>query len=352
MVIVISGFFTSSRNRITIENMYKLGYNIQRAEQLWITSYSGTYFNYTLAGVKYYITETPLEENEVYGFELIDTVENLYLYENKNTIPFGYFVNENVLEAENPFEMQNKILSSMNKNENSTTEKYMKSLEEAEDLLTYTKTEEEKDGEILWKYEVTAKKDINLYVYSDWELQIYKEGTPQFKKYADLWSTEAGIKGIKHLNEGETYEFEIGVEEETYNPEHKIYLYATDNEKIEEQIQDLNQDENQFSLEKIEKNTLDGKAFVTNKTYLILPIAYDDGWRATVNGEQVEVHGMSNAFCGIELEPGEYEIHLYFIPRGFKLGMLLAGISFIIFIGIWVLEKGKIKNDKKHISKV
>ena len=107
MVIVISGFFTSSRNRITIENMYKLGYNIQRAEQLWITSYSGTYFNYTLAGVKYYITETPLEENEVYGFELIDTVENLYLYENKNTIPFGYFVNENVLEAENPFEMQN-----------------------------------------------------------------------------------------------------------------------------------------------------------------------------------------------------------------------------------------------------
>lgn len=352
MVIVISGFFTSSRNRTTIENMYKLGYNIQRAEQLWITSFSGTYFNYTLAGVKYYITETPLEENEIYGFELIDKVENFYLYENKNTIPFGYFVNKNVLEAENPFEMQNEILSSIDKNENSSTEKYMKSLEDAKDLLTYTKNEEEKDGEIRWKYKVTAKKDINLYLHSDWELQLYKDGTKQFKKYADLWSTEAGIKGIKHLNEAETYEFEIGVKKENYDPNHKIYLYATDNKKIEEQIKNLNQDKNKFSFEKIEKNTLDGKAIVSNNTYLTLPIAYDDGWRATVNGKEVEVHGMSHAFCGIELEPGEYEIHLYFIPRGFKLGTVLAGFSLVIFIGIFVLEKGRRKNDKKNISKV
>lgn len=350
MVIVIFGFFTSSRNRTTIENMYKLGYNIQRAEQLWITSFSGTYFNYTLAGVKYYITELPLEENEIYGFELIDKVENYYLYENKNTIPFGYFVDKNILEAENPFEMQNKTLSSMNKND--TSEKYMKSLEEAEDLLIYTKKEEKKDGEILWEYKVTAKKDINLYLYSDWELQLYKEGKPQFIKYADLWSIEAGIKGIKHLSEGETYKFEIGVKEETYNPEHIIYIYATDNKKIEQQIQKLNKDENKFSLEKIEKNTLDGKALVTNETYLVLPISYDDGWRATVNGEQVKVHGMSNAFCGLQLNPGEYDIHLYFIPRGLKLGVLLTGVSTIIFIGIWILEKGKVKNDKKNISKI
>ena len=344
------GYFTSARNRATIENMYKLGYNIQRDEQLWITSFSGTYFNYTLAGVKYYITAHPLEENEIYGFKLIDTIDGYYLYENENTIPFGYFVNENITEAENPFEMQNEILSSMGKN--NSGEKYMEPIQDAKDLLSCTIDEEENDGEIKWKYKVTAKKDTNLYLYSDWELQLYKDGEPQFEKYADLWSTEAGIKGIKHLNEGESYEFEIGVDKETYDPNHNIYIYATDNEKIKERIQNLNQDENKFSMEKIEKNALDGKATVTNESYLVLPISYDDGWRATVNGEKVEVKGMSNVFCGIELEPGEYEIHLYFIPRGFKLGLLLSTVSILMFIGICIFEKGIKKDDKKNISKV
>ena len=96
----------------------------------------------------------------------------------------------------------------------------------------------------------------------------------------------------------------------------------------------------------------DGKATVTNESYLVLPISYDDGWRATVNGEKVEVKGMSNVFCGIELEPGEYEIHLYFIPRGFKLGLLLSTVSILMFIGICIFEKGIKKDDKKNISKV
>lgn len=347
------GFFTSSRNRKTIENMYKLGYNIQRAEQLWITSFSGTYFNYSLAGVKYYITKQPLEENEIYGFELIDKVEDYYLYKNNNSIPFGFYINNNITEAENPFEWQNKILSTMVKEDKSSSE-YMKPIETSIDLLECQKeTIIDNEEEIRWKYTVKAKKDINLYLESDSGLQLYQEGKEQFKDYANLWSIEAGIKGIKHLNENETYEFEISVKREEYKGKNLIYLYATDNKKIETAIKSIEQDTNQFKLEKIQGNNLYGKATVTEEGYLCLPIAYDDGWRATVNGKEVNVEGIYNVFTGIKLEEGTYDIHLYFIPRGLKMGLAITCASIVILGIVILLEKNKKEdeNDKKNISR-
>ena len=66
------GFFSSARNRDILKSMYRLGYNVQMDEQLWITSYSGTFLNYDIAGVKYFITKQKFEENEIYGFNLIE----------------------------------------------------------------------------------------------------------------------------------------------------------------------------------------------------------------------------------------------------------------------------------------
>ena len=59
------GFFTSARNRETLKAMYRMGYNVQMDEQLWMTSYSGTFLNYAIAVVKYYISKNP---TEIYGF--------------------------------------------------------------------------------------------------------------------------------------------------------------------------------------------------------------------------------------------------------------------------------------------
>ena len=38
------GFFSSARNRNILKSMYRLGYNVQMDEQLWITSYSRNFF--------------------------------------------------------------------------------------------------------------------------------------------------------------------------------------------------------------------------------------------------------------------------------------------------------------------
>ena len=72
------GFFTSARNRDVLKSMYRLGYNVQMDEQLWITSFSGTFLNYSMAGVKYYVTKELLND-EIYGFELEEKFDEFYI---------------------------------------------------------------------------------------------------------------------------------------------------------------------------------------------------------------------------------------------------------------------------------
>ena len=117
-------YFTSSRNRTTLRNMYSLGYNVQRETALWITSDSGDWFNYSLAGVKYIITREKLEnDNKIYGYEYKGKYGEFNIYETQNTLPYAYIVNSNQQPEEiddpfyeqttNPFEIQNKILKSI-----------------------------------------------------------------------------------------------------------------------------------------------------------------------------------------------------------------------------------------------
>ena len=70
------------------------------------------------------------------------------------------------------------------------------------------------------KYKVKAKKDCSIYLFSKEHLQLNIDGKPQFKDYSNIWSTENGIKQIKHLKQNEEFEKKI-------NNYKKIYRKST-----------------------------------------------------------------------------------------------------------------------------
>ena len=326
------GFFTSARNKDVIRNMYNLGYNIQRDEALWLTSYSGTWFNYSLAGVKYYISETPLEENEIYGFKFKKQIDGKYnVYESNLALPFVNYQDKKIsIEQEtqpfetknkNPFEVQNEMLKNMSQE----NEEYMYSLEDSSKIINAQKSVEGNTT----KYDVEALKDTNLYVFGYNRLQLYKDGKPQFEKYADLWSTETGIKPIKHLNEGEKYSFEIETDD-------KAYVYATDNSLISKVI--IEKQNEQCNIENIGLSEIDVTTQAPEDGYANFEIAFDEGWRANVNGVEKTVEKTNGAFLGVKVNKGENKVHLYFIPRYLKIGALLTTCSLIVLILIMFLE--------------
>ena len=295
------GFFTSARNRETLKAMYRMGYNVQMDEQLWITSYSGTFLNYAMAGVKYYISKNP---KDIYGFEFSEKYNDLYIYKNKNAFNIGYYLSENIEESYNPFKMQNEFIRGLVKsNEKQQYEEYFQGIENSEVVICnkdLNYNEETKEYTI--KYKVKAKKDCIIYLASDYDLQVYIDGKPQFKNYSNIWSYETGIKQIKHLNKNEEFEFKL-VTKQNLN---LLYVYVSDNEKISQILDSRNN--NRFKNVKINKNGLTGTAEFKDDGYLVLGIAYDDCWEIFVDGKERKKEAIAGCFLGVKLEKGVHKI--------------------------------------------
>ena len=302
------GFFTSARNRETLKAMYRLGYNVQMDEQLWMTSFSGTFLNYAIAGVKYYITKNPIENNEIYGFEFEEKYDDLYVYKNKNAFNIGYYLAENIEESYNPFKMQNQFIGGLVKgdeNENIKREKYFQNIENSNIVICNKKTFYNEDlKEYTIKYKVKAKKDCNIYLASDYDLQVYINGKPIFKNYSNIWSTETGIKQIKYLKENEEFEFDMV----TKHNLDTIYIYVSNNEEIQNTLYGRKQ--NYFENVKINKNGLIGTANFKDDGYLTFGIAYDNCWDIYVDGKKIEKEAISGTFLGVKLKKGIHNVEI------------------------------------------
>lgn len=297
------GFFTSARNRSTIDAMHRLGYNVQMEEQLWLTSFSGTFLNYYLGGVKYYVTRENLQDNEIYGFELEEKYGDFYVYKNKNSFNIGYYLADDIKQSHNPFEMQNDILNKLIKA--NAEKRYFETIEKSKFLKCKKQVQyDEITQEYIIKYNVKAKKDCNIYLSSENKLNLNIEGKDAFEDYSNVWTFENGIKQIKCLKQKEEIEFTITTKD---NPE-LVYIYVSDNEKIQQTLNRMST--NRFELQEIKKNGLTGTANFKDDGYLCLSIAYDKCWKIYVDGKETDTKVIAGAFLGVKLEKGVHKVEL------------------------------------------
>ena len=341
-------YFTSSRNRTTLRNMYSLGYNVQRETALWITSDSGDWFNYSLAGVKYIITREKLEnDNKIYGYEYKGKYGEFNIYETQKTLPFAYITNSNQQPEEiddpfyeqttNPFEIQNKILKSIQNSD----EDYIENIKnEQSKIIKSEKNIVKTDKEYEITYNVEALQNISIALFSDSNLELYKNNNKIFKDYSNIWERETGIRQIVNLEKGQKYTFKITQKIEKYDSNNdNIKIYVLNNHKIEKVIEHAKQVQTQKVT--LEKDTVKANIQSEKEAYLTFQIPFDSGWRATINGKNTEIIKMNGAFLGVKLQKGNNEIKLTYIPRYFKISSLLSLISIMALLIIICLEKRK-----------
>ena len=341
-------YFTSSRNRTTLRNMYSLGYNVQRETALWITSDSGDWFNYSLAGVKYIITRENLDnDNKIYGYEYKGKYGEFNIYETQNTLPFAYIINSNQQPEEiddpfyeqttNPFEMQNNILKSIQNSD----EDYIENIKnEQSKIIKSEKNIVKTDKEYEITYNVEALQNISIALFSDSNLELYKNNKKIFKDYSNIWERETGIRQIVNLEKGQKYTFKITQKIEKYDSNNNnIKIYVLNNNKIEKAIEHAKKLQTQKVT--LEKDTVKANIESEKETYLTFQIPFDLGWRATINGKNTEIVKMNGAFLGIKLQKGNNEIKLTYIPRYFKISSLLTFINIILLLLIIYFEKRK-----------
>jgi len=76
-------------------------------------------------------------------------------------------------------------------------------------------------------------------------------------------------------------------------------------------------------------------------TYAVLPVPFERGWRASVNGEARDVLQANYAFSAIQLDQGRNEVELTYRPPFFKIttAMTLLGLVFFISYLVYVRRK-------------
>ena len=83
-----------------------------------------------------------------------------------------------------------------------------------------------------------------------------------------------------------------------------------------------------------------------------VPVPYDKGWSASVNGKQVKASpAVNDGFMAVPLENGVNEIVLSYHPNGMKTGAAVSVITVALAaFAIWMKKKTKISGPPKPVA--
>lgn len=300
-----------------------LGYstNYTRNQDLGGTLFSDAFYH-----VKYVFSEEKLS-SKIYN--KVDNYQDITLYE-KKTLPFGYLNNNETIEAyKDSFTYQNELYKKIFNQENNIIDE-IKPIYEIEDDH--------------YKTEITLNNRSELYLYIDKE--NYK-----------------AITNIK-VNDKNIYVKTINNKKNRHYPTVKtngILNLGTHKGKIvlefdKKELQDINNIKIGYTILGIYNNFIDNNNYyktevetdgsnmkiITNsndKTHLLVPITYNEGWKALVNNKEVNIEKYATNYMNIPLEEGRNIIELHFEPPMFKTSILISIISLLVFVIITLLNK-------------
>jgi uncharacterized membrane protein YfhO len=101
-----------------------------------------------------------------------------------------------------------------------------------------------------------------------------------------------------------------------------------------------------FIISKFSENNIKGSVVTNEPKILFFSIPFDEGWKATINGQQVQLKRLNCGLTGLKTQKGNNTIELIFVPRFREIGTIISIISIILFISLALLLNLKIKSNK------
>ena len=97
----------------------------------------------------------------------------------------------------------------------------------------------------------------------------------------------------------------------------------------------------------VKKEVLQGNVTASKNGYLITSIPYEKGFTAYIDGKKVPVEKVNTCFVGFPINKGDHNISIVFHAPMKRLGLAISGISFILFIILFIYE-GRLLWKRKH----
>ena len=74
--------------------------------------------------------------------------------------------------------------------------------------------------------------------------------------------------------------------------------------------------------------------------FMVASEVYEEGWKAYLDGDEVEVYETNGLFRGIVLPAGEHTVEMRYEPRSLTIGLWLTGVFSLAGIGVWLFAAG------------
>ncbi len=291
-------YFNSVRNQHSINLLNNLGARVIDDCNITLTTFDPVFLS--LFNIKY-----------LYG-ENIDYLNKIdaKLYENKYPLALGYTVNKDILDfklnSDNPIENKDILLKTMT----------------GLDLQLYTYIDEEK-----FNYEETETAYLYTYNFtSDDHYLLMPSRNASLKINGKNHTFKDTYLEINKKDKVElTYTIKKGSED------YKIYLGLLYLNNYPKYMEELNV--NLLSAKtNINGHILEGTIDLEEDDYLFTSIAYEEGMKVFVDGQEVKPDILLDTVIGLNLEKGSHIITIDYIPKGFKTGTVISIIASILSI--------------------
>lgn len=93
------------------------------------------------------------------------------------------------------------------------------------------------------------------------------------------------------------------------------------------------------TVELVKNNYLKGTIQCEDAGYLFLPIPFEKGWNAFVDGQNISILKADSGFMVIKIKEGNHNFELKYSYPGLTIGCVFSGFGLIVLLGIYLRQK-------------
>lgn len=304
----------------------------------------------SLLGIKYILSHK--KTNSTYDF--YKKQDDIYIYINAYALQLATLADKEVLNIdtlknENPFDLQNKILSSL-VNKELTVFSPMKdvqfnlyniNLSYYEDDMICIKLDNQKEAYMEFELPMSIDKEIYAF-FDNIDGQISIQVNNQMVSSFDGQTRKILSLENYHGNENEMIRVKIYLQDSKVILKNNIF-YLLDKQEFKDLFSKLKVGTEIIKLSdthvEIEAN------MQSDNQMLITSIPYDEGWNIKVNGKIVKAEKVFGAFIGVKLNDKESVIEMRYLPSGLVNGIIISvlGVCFLLLI-LYIEKTDKLIN--------
>lgn len=90
--------------------------------------------------------------------------------------------------------------------------------------------------------------------------------------------------------------------------------------------------------------SMKGKIECKDDKFLVVTLPYMNGWKAYLDGKEVDIYQANTAFMGIEVPAGSHTVEFRYWLPGLNAGLCVSGVGIVVFVGVLVYLKKKKKS--------